>query len=115
VEFDGNLATQTGGALAVATNALTVADSVFRGNRVVAGGTTNGGGAIRVAAATMTVSNTDFTANNTVGGSGGAINSQGPGAVSITGSTFSYNSASPDGSSNGGDAGAVYLAITPGL
>ena len=114
VEFDGNLAIQTGGALAVAATALTVSDSVFHANRVVAGGTTNGGGAIRVAAATMTVSNSEFVANNTVGGVGGAINSQSPGAVSITGSTFSYNSASPDGSLNGGVGGAVYLDIAPG-
>lgn len=89
--FTSNTAQRTGGAINQASGTLTITDSLFASNTVtIATTAASMGGAVYSGAGTLTITNTDFT-NNSAKSTGGAIYMLS--TNSITGGTFSTNSA----------------------
>lgn len=98
--FVGNSGNGSGGAVAVSGNSLVIGPSAD--NPSFFGGNSTGGpgGAVSTNTTATTVTDTVFENNESTSSIGGAINAQG---LSITGSTFTANTAQ-------GPGGAVYAA-----
>jgi predicted outer membrane repeat protein len=128
--FTGNTASSGGGGYGGAINsngALTITNSTFTGNTST--GTLNFGGAI-YANSTLTIGTSTFTGNSASGGLGGVICVTQPITTTVTDSTFTGNSAAVGGAINtngplavsnstfsgnsatGGDGGAITASST---
>ncbi len=99
-----------GGAIGMRGGKLTVQNAWFTSNRCMSAHSDAGGGAIRVTGVNggATISNSRFTGNKCA--NGGAVSSlQTP--LSISGSTFTDNTATGHGASSGkgGNGGAIYF------
>lgn len=107
VTFANNQATNDGGAVVARNSELTLNRTVFENNRALTVGSAEGGALYTVSATTI-ISDSIFR-NNRSERSGGAITFRvdGPGAATITGTTFSDNQTTGEGG-----AIAVYHDIT---
>jgi uncharacterized repeat protein (TIGR01451 family)/CSLREA domain-containing protein/uncharacterized repeat protein (TIGR02543 family) len=101
--FDSNTAANYGGAIEATAGTITVSDTLFIGNSITPG--SGVGGAMNNLNADVTITNSTFI-NNTVIEAGGALANYK--TMTVTGSTFSGNTASASDSSGG----AIYIQAT---